>query len=45
MYEIGADLIFSLKEKIAGMTEIYVGASYVSADSFEGYHVGLVAHF
>jgi hypothetical protein len=45
MYEIGADLIFSLKEKLAGMTEIYVGASYVSADSFEGYHVGLGAHF
>ena len=45
MYEVGADFIFRLKEKLAGMTEIYVGASYVSADSFEGYHVGLGAHF
>ena len=45
MYEVGADVIFSLKEKLAGLAEIYVGASYVSADSFEGYHVGLGGHF
>jgi hypothetical protein len=45
MYELGADFIFSLKEKLAGMTEIFVGASYVSADSFEGYHVGVGARF
>lgn|GEM_PF-1645684 len=45
MYEVGADVIFSLKEKLAGVSDIYVGASYVSADSFEGYHVGFGAHF
>jgi hypothetical protein len=45
MYEVGADVIFSLKEKLAGLAEIYVGASYVSADSFEGYHVGVGGHF
>ncbi len=45
MYEVGADLIFTLKQKLAGVSEIYVGASYVSADSFEGYHVGFGAHF
>jgi hypothetical protein len=45
MFEVGADLIFTLKEKLGPLSAVYVGASYVSADSFEGYHIGLGGRF
>jgi hypothetical protein len=45
MFEVGADLVFKLKEKLGPLSAIYVGSSYVSADSFEGYHIGLGGHF
>ena len=45
MFEVGADLIFNLKEKLGPLSAVYVGASYVSADSFEGYHIGLGGRF
>lgn len=45
MYEVGADLIFKLKEKVGPLSAVYVGSSYVSADSFEGYHIGLGGQF
>jgi hypothetical protein len=45
MFEVGADFISKLKETVLFFSEIYVGASYVSADDFEGYHVGFGGHF
>jgi hypothetical protein len=45
MFEVGADLIFKLKEKFGPLSAVYTGASYVSADSFEGYHIGVGAQF
>lgn len=45
MYEVGADFIFTLREKFGPLSAVYVGASYVSADSFEGYHIGLGGRF
>jgi hypothetical protein len=45
MFEVGADLLSKFKESFVIFSEIYVGASYVSADDFEGYHLGLGGHF
>jgi hypothetical protein len=45
LYEVGADLMSLFKEGSAFFSDAYVGASYVSGDSFEGYHVGLGGHF
>jgi hypothetical protein len=45
MFEVGADWIFTFKEKFGPLSALYVGASYVSADSFEGYHIGLGGRF
>lgn len=45
MFEVGADLIFKFKEKLGPLSAVYTGASYVSADSFEGYHIGLGGQF
>lgn len=41
LYEVGADFISLLKEPFLLFSEVYVGASYVSGDNFEGYHIGL----
>jgi hypothetical protein len=45
MFEMGADFISKLTDTVLFFSEIYVGASYVSADDFEGYHVGFGGHF
>jgi hypothetical protein len=45
LYEVGADVMSLFKEGRAFFSDIYVGASYVSGDSFEGYHLGLGGHF
>ncbi len=45
MFEVGADLIFKFKEKLGPLSAVYTGASYVSADSFEGYHIGVGGQF
>jgi hypothetical protein len=45
MFEVGADLVFKLKEKLGPLSAMYVGSSYVTADSFEGYHIGLGGKF
>jgi hypothetical protein len=39
MYEVGADLVFKLKEKLGPLSAMYVGSSYVTGDNFEGYHI------
>jgi hypothetical protein len=44
LYEVGADLISVLKEPWFIFSEVYVGASYVTGDNFEGYHIGLGGH-
>jgi hypothetical protein len=45
LFEVGADLIFKLNKRFGPLSELYVGSSYVSADNFEGYHLGLGGHF
>lgn len=44
LYEVGADLISVLREPWLIFSEVYVGASYVTGDSFEGYHLGIGGH-
>lgn len=45
LFEVGADLMSLFKDSRSFFSDIYVGASYVSGDSFEGYHLGLGGHF
>jgi len=45
LFEVGADFISKLKESFVIFSEVYVGASYVSGDNFEGYHIGFGGHF
>ena len=44
LFEVGADVLSLLKEPWLIFSEVYVGASYVSGDNFEGYHIGIGAH-
>jgi len=44
LFEVGADLISVLKEPWFIFSELYVGASYVTGDNFEGYHIGIGGH-
>lgn len=45
LFEVGADLMSLFKDSRSFFSDIYVGASYVSGDSFEGYHLGMGGHF
>jgi hypothetical protein len=45
LFEVGADLMTLFKDSGSFFSDVYVGASYVSGDSFEGYHLGLGGHF
>jgi hypothetical protein len=45
LYEVGADVVLSFKEKFWLFSQMYWGGSYVSGDSFEGYHVGFGGKF
>jgi hypothetical protein len=45
LYEIGADLVFDFKEKFLLFSQMNWGGSYVTGDSFEGYHLGFGGKF
>lgn len=45
MFEVGADVLADVKESFLFFSQLYVGASYISADNFEGYHIGFGGHF
>lgn len=45
LYEVGADLVGKVLESDSWVSTVTVGASYVTGDSFEGYHLGLGATF
>lgn len=45
LYEVGADVVFSFKEKLLVLSQMHWGASYVTGDNFEGYHLGLGGKF
>ena len=45
LYEVGADLVGKVLERDSWVSTVTVGASYVTGDSFEGYHLGLGATF
>jgi len=40
LYEVGADLVGKILESDSCISTVTVGASYVTGDSFEGYHLG-----
>ena len=45
LFEVGADVVFNFTEKFCYLSQLYWGASYVTGDSFEGYHLGLGGKF
>ena len=45
LYEMGADLVFDFKEKFLLFSQMNWGGSYVTGDSFEGYHLGFGGKF
>ena len=45
LYEVGADLVAKVLESDTWVSTVTVGASYVTGDCFEGYHLGLAATF
>ncbi len=45
LYEVGADLVAKVLESESWVSTVTVGASYVTGDSFEGYHIGAGATF
>ena len=45
LYEVGADLVVKGLETDTWVSTVTVGASYVTGDSFEGYHLGVGATF
>ena len=45
LFEVGADLVMDFKEKFIWFSQISWGGSYVTGDSFEGYHIGLGGKF
>lgn len=45
LYEVGADVVFDFKEKFLLFSQMYWGGSYVTGDSFEGYHIGFGGKF
>lgn len=45
LYEMGADVVFDFKEKVLVFSQMYWGGSYVTGDSFEGYHIGFGGKF
>ncbi len=40
LYEVGADFVGKMLESDSFISTVTVGASYVTGDSFEGYHLG-----
>lgn len=45
LYEVGADVVAKVLETDTWVSTVTVGASYVTGDSFEGYHLGVGATF
>ena len=45
LYEVGADVVAKVLNNDTWISTMTVGASYVTGDSFEGYHLGLGATF
>lgn len=40
LYEVGADAVAKILDEDAALSTVTVGASYVTGDSFEGFHLG-----
>lgn len=45
LYEMGTDFVFDFKEKVLMFSQMYWGGSYVTGDSFDGYHLGFGGKF
>jgi hypothetical protein len=45
LYEVGADVVAKILEADTWISTMTVGASYLTGDSFEGYHLGLGVTF
>jgi hypothetical protein len=45
LFEVGADLVFKFDQKMLFLSQIHWGGSYVTGDSFEGYHIGFGGKF
>lgn len=45
LYEVGLDSVTKILDEDALLSTVTVGASYVTGDSFEGFHLGLGATF
>lgn len=45
LFEIGADVVLNFEEKFLFFSQMYWGGSYVTGDSFEGYHIGFGGKF
>jgi hypothetical protein len=45
LFEMGADVVLNLEQKFLVFSQMYWGGSYVTGDSFEGYHIGFGGKF
>ncbi len=45
LFEIGADVVLNFQEKFLVFSQMHWGGSYVTGDSFEGYHIGFGGKF
>ena len=45
LFEIGADVVLKFEEKFLFLSQMHWGGSYVTGDSFEGYHIGFGGKF
>jgi hypothetical protein len=45
LFEMGADVVLNFEEKFLFFSQMYWGGSYVTGDSFEGYHIGFGGKF
>lgn len=45
LFEVGADLVFKFDPKLFFLSQVHWGGSYVTGDSFEGYHIGFGGKF
>jgi hypothetical protein len=42
---MGADVVLNFEQKFLFFSQMYWGGSYVTGDSFEGYHIGFGGKF
>ncbi len=45
LFEMGADVVLNFEQKFLFFSQMYWGGSYVTGDSFEGYHIGFGGKF